>query len=104
MVEMYAHFPVVMWIIDGLIWVQGVFFWILTYIAAPLKSRKKGHPVSGLPGMAFLLFLVAGYLSPNRWLMLISLSDVSVFALVIMICKGRICKRKGNEQDTYINK
>ena len=49
--------------------------------------------------MAFLLFLVAGYLSPNRWLMLISL-DVSALALVIMVCKGRICKRKGNEQDT----
>lgn len=54
MVEMYAHFPVVMWIIDGLIWALGVFFWILTYIVAPLKSRKKGYPVSGLPGMAFL--------------------------------------------------
>ncbi len=97
MVEMYAHFPVAMWIIDGLIWVLGVFFWILTYIVAPLKSRKKGYPVSGLPGMAFLLFLVAGYLSPNKWLMLISLSDVSVFALIIMICKGCIYKRKDNE-------
>ena len=42
MVEMYAHFPVAMWIIDGLIWALGVFFWILTYIVAPLKSRKKG--------------------------------------------------------------
>lgn len=100
MVEMYAYFPVVMWIIDGLIWALGVFFWAFTYIAAPLESRKKGHPVSGLPGMAFLLFLWAGYLSPNRWLMLISLSDVSVLALVIMICKRCICKRKGNEQDT----
>lgn len=100
MVEMYAHFPVVMWIIDGLIWALGVFFWALTYIVAPLESRKKGHPVSGLPGMAFLLFLWAGYLSPNRWLMLISLSDISVFALVVMICKGLICKRKDNEQDT----
>lgn len=97
MVEMYAHFPVVMWIIDGLIWALGVFFWIFTYIVASLKSKKKGYSVSGFPGMAFLLFLVAGYLSLNRWLMLISLSDVSVFALVIMICKGRICKRKGNE-------
>ncbi len=47
MVEMYEHFPVVMWIIDALIWALGAFF-----------------------------------------------------ALVIMICKGRICKRKGNEQDT----
>jgi len=48
MVEMYAHFPVVMWIMDGLIWALGVFFWILTYIVAPLKSRKKGYPVSEL--------------------------------------------------------
>lgn len=65
-----------------------------------VREQKKGYPVSGLPGMAFLLFLGAGYLSPNRWLMLISLSDVSVFALVVMICKGCICKRKDNEQDT----
>ena len=65
-----------------------------------VREQKKGYSVSGLPGMAFLLFLVAGYLSPNRWLMLISMSDISVFALVIMICKGCICKRKGNEQDT----
>lgn len=72
-----------------------------TYIyCSAVKEQKKGYTVSGLPGMAFLLFLVAGYLSPNRWLMLISLSDVSVLALVIMICKRCICKRKGNEQDT----
>ena len=99
MVEMYAHFPVVMWIMDALIWALGVFFWVFTYIAAPLESRKKGYTVSGLPGMSVFLFLVAGYLSPNRWLMLISLSDISVIALVIMICKGRICKRKSNEQE-----
>ena len=61
MVEMYAHFPVVMWIIDALIWALGVFFWVFTYIAAPLESRKKGYTVSGLPGMSFFLFLVAGY-------------------------------------------
>ena len=38
MVELYAHFPVVMWIIDGLIWALGVFFWVFTYIAA-VKSK-----------------------------------------------------------------
>ena len=56
MVEMYAHFPVVMWIIDGLIWALGVFFWILTYIVAPLKSRKKGYTVSGLREWLFSYF------------------------------------------------
>ena len=56
MVEMYAHFPVVMWIMDALIWGLGVFFWVFTYIAAPLESRKKGYTVSGLPGMSFFLF------------------------------------------------
>lgn len=77
----------------------SVFLGIYIYCCT-IREQKKGHPVSGLPGMAFLLFLGAGYLSPNRWLMLISLSDISVFALVVMICKGRICKRKDNEQDT----
>ena len=71
-----------------------------THIGSDGLVRGDLRRYSGLPGMAFLLFLVAGYLSPNRWLMLISLSDVSVLALVIMICKRCICKRKGNEQDT----
>lgn len=54
--------------------------------------------------MAFFLFLVAGYLSPNRWLMLISMSDISVFALVVMICKGRICKWfEGKVNDEFEN-
>lgn len=56
MVEMYAYFPVVMWIMDALIWALGVFFWVFTYIAAPLESRKKGYTVSGLPGMSFFFF------------------------------------------------
>lgn len=55
MVEMYAHFPVVMWIIDALIWALGVFFWVFTYIAAPLESRKKGYTVSGTARNVFFL-------------------------------------------------
>lgn len=103
MPEFYAHFPVVMWVIDGIIWAIGVFFWVVTYIAAPIESRKKGHTVSGLPGMAFLFFLVAGFLSPNKWLMLMSLTDVSVLSLIITVCKECACKRKSNEHDTHEN-
>ena len=62
MFEMYAHFPVVMWIIDGLIWVLGVFFWILTYIVAPLKSRKKRVSCFRTAGNGFAL-IFSGWLS-----------------------------------------
>lgn len=104
MSEFYAHFPLVMWVIDGSIWAIGVFFWVVTYIAAPIESRKKGHNVSGLPGMAFFVFLAAGFLSPNKWLMLMSLTDVSVLSLIITVCKECACKRKSNEHDTHENK
>lgn len=101
MAETYAHFPVAMWIIDGVIWGLGGYFWVFTYIAAPIMSQKKGYNISGLPGMAFLFFLVASYLSLNRWLMLISLSDVSIITLVITICTDFIHKKKRNEQDRH---
>lgn len=62
MVEMYAHFPVVMWIMDGLIWALGVFFWILTYIVAPLESRKRVSCFwtagNGFPQRAFSILYV----------------------------------------------
>lgn len=56
MVEMYAHFPVVMWIIDALIWALGVFFWVFTYIAAPLESRKKDILFQDCPECLFSYF------------------------------------------------
>ena len=65
------------------------------------NEPKKGYNISGLPGMAFLFFLVASYLSLNRWLMLISLSDVSIITLVITICTDFIHKKKRNEQDRH---
>lgn len=47
MSDLFAHFPVAMWIIDAILWLLGIFFWGATYIGAPLESKKSGKHVSG---------------------------------------------------------
>lgn len=91
---MYELFSIAMWILDGSIWAVGLFFWIFTYIAAPLKAKKSGHNVSGAPGVAFLCFLTAGLLSPIKWLAWLSLLDFSVIWLIFIILRGDFKQKK----------
>ena len=48
---LYEHYPIAMWIIDGVFW-------------APLESKKRGYRVSGVPGVPCVFFLLAGF--PHR--------------------------------------
>ncbi len=91
---MYEHFPIAMWLIDGSFWSVGLFFWVLTYIVAPLAAKKRGNSVSGTPGVAFLCFLAAGLLSPIKWLALLSLLDFSVIWFVFIILRGDFRKNQ----------
>lgn len=91
---MYEHFPIAMWLIDGSFWSVGLFFWVLTYIVAPLAAKKRGNSVSGTPGVAFLCFLAAGLLSPIKWLSLLSLLDFSVIWFVFIILRGDFRKNQ----------
>ena len=91
---MYEHFPIAMWLIDGSFWSVGLFFWVLTYIVAPLAAKKRGNSVSGTPGVAFLCFLAAGLLSPIKWLALLSLLDFSVIWFVFIILRGDFIKNQ----------
>lgn len=91
---MYEHFPVTMWIMDGTFWALGLFFGILTYIAAPLAAKKRGNSVSGTPGVAFLCFLAAGLLSPIKWLALLSLLDFEVIWFIFIILRGDFRKKQ----------
>ena len=88
------HFPIAMWLIDGSFWSVGLFFWVLTYIVAPLAAKKRGNSVSGTPGVAFLCFLAAGLLSPIKWLALLSLLDFSVIWFVFIILRGDFRKNQ----------
>lgn len=71
-----------MWIVAGLLWAIGAAAWIMTYILVPIKAKKKGKNISGIPGVAFVLFLIAGLLSPYKLLALLCLIDFSVFWLI----------------------
>lgn len=91
---MYEHFPIAMWLIDGSFWSVGLFFWVLTYIVAPLAAKKRGNSVSGTPGVAFLCFLAAGLLSPIKWLALLSLLDFEVIWFIFIILRGDFRKKQ----------
>ena len=50
MSSLYEHYPIAMWIIDGVFWAIGLLCWIATYIGAPLErtsekrqKQKKKH-------------------------------------------------------------
>ena len=97
--SLYEHYPVAIWIIAGIIWTMGLICWIVTYIGAPIESKKSGHHVSGIPGVAFVLFLAAGVISPYKWLMLTALLDFSVTYLPIFLLKEHISKSRKHRKE-----
>lgn len=54
-------------------------------------------PVSGFPGLAFFHFLVAGLLSPYKWLAVTALLDISVTYLPIYLIKEHFSRNKENK-------
>lgn len=86
------------WVISTAVFAVGLIFWVITYIAAPLQSRKEHRYVSGVPGTAFVIFLLGGLLSPCKWLALLCLLDFSVtllpFYLLIELIKKKLHKDK----------
>lgn len=94
---LYEHYPIAMWIIDGVFWAIGLLCWIATYVAAPLESKKRGYRVSGVPGVPCVFFLLAGFFSPNKWLVLIALLDFSLTYLPVFLLKEHLKKRKSKD-------
>ncbi len=71
-----------------IIFIIGAIFWILTYIVAPMESKKSGHNVSGFPGMSFICFGIGGLISPYKRLALLCLLDISVVILPFFLLKN----------------
>ncbi len=75
------------WIASIILFAIGLFFWIITYIAAPLESRKRGRFVSGFAFLPFICFLLGGLLSPCKLLALLCLLDFNADAFPIIMLK-----------------
>ncbi|WP_455528724.1 hypothetical protein [Huintestinicola sp.] len=86
------------WVLSTAVFAFGLLFWVITYIAAPLQSRKEHKHISGVPGTAFVIFLLGGLLSPCKWLALLCLLDFSVtalpFYLLVEFIKKKLHKDK----------
>lgn len=85
------------WLISIFAFAVGLLFWAITYIGAPIESKRKGKHVSGVPGVAFVLFLLAGLISPIKWLAFTCLLDFSVTALPFYLLINR-AKSKRNKR------
>lgn len=86
------------WIISLIGFAIGLFFWSITYIFAPLESKKSGKRVSGFPGVALICFILAGLLSPCKWLALLSLLDFSVTVLPFFLLKKFLFKKNKDDK------
>ena len=63
-----------------------------------------GCHVSGVPGVPFVFFLLAGFFSPNKWLMLIALLDFSLTYLPVFLLKEHLKKRKSERKSKDIKR
>jgi len=86
------------WVLSTAVLAVGLIFWVITYIAAPLQSRKEHRYVSGVPGTAFVIFLLGGLLSPCKWLALLCLLDLSVTVLPFYLLKEFIEKKQHKDK------
>lgn len=55
-----------------------------------------------MPGVPFVFFLLAGFFSPNKWLMLIALLDFSLTYLPIFLLKEHLKKGKSERESNEI--
>lgn len=88
-----GHIEQSIWLVSGIFWFLGLLAWVVTYIGAPRASKKSGKFVSGIPGVAFICFLIAGLISPCKWLALLALTDFGITLLPVY----RFIKNKKNE-------
>lgn len=70
------------WFISMVFWFIGGLAWIATYLGPWLAARRQKH-ISGIPGIAFIFFIIAGLTSPHKWLAVIALVDY--YAVLIPI-------------------
>lgn len=61
MSSLYEHYPIAMWIVDGVLWAIGLLCWIATYIGAPLESRKRGVSCFRSAGSSFRILLAGRF-------------------------------------------
>lgn len=72
------------WVIPALLWILGGFAWVVTYIGPLIAALKRKH-VSGIPGVAFVFWIVAGLSSPYKWLAVLALADFGIVLIPIRL-------------------
>ena len=74
------------WLLPGIVGAIGI-FWIVLNLNAIRISKKKNKYVSGIPFIGGIHLLLAGLMSPIRWLALLFLLDYSIWSFVWALIK-----------------
>lgn len=67
--------------------------WILLNLNAIRISKKQKRHVSGIPFIGGIHLLLAGLLSPCKWLALLCLLDYSIWGFIYSVCIRGVLKK-----------
>ena len=65
--------------------ILGILALYITYIGAPLASKKSGHYVSGIPCIGGILIALGFLTTPYKWLALLGFMDIQILYLLFEI-------------------
>ncbi len=78
--EFFRQYPICI-----ILLIIGLVFLFITYIGAPLESKRKGKFVSGVPMFGGICIAAAFLITPYKWLALLGLLDWQIFWFVFKV-------------------
>ena len=91
------------WVFPGIIGAIGLLYIILNIgaIKASKDNQKKGidHHVSGIPFLGEIHLLIAGLISPIKWLALLCLCEFTIWMFLYAVIKERAFNDEERETD-----
>ena len=81
------------WVFPVVLGVIGI-LWIMLNIKAEIESRKQGRFISGIPFIGGIHLLIAGLISPIKWLALLSVLDYTFWMFIYCIFKDLVFNKK----------
>lgn len=81
------------WVLSSVVAGIGILYIVLNYLAIQ-KSKRENRFISGIPFIGGIHLLIAGLLSPCKWLALLCILDFTIWNFIYSICASGYSKNK----------
>ena len=91
-----------LWILAGIVAAIGVFFLTVTYLTLYQAHKKKDtgeYTPSGVPCAGGICLILAGLISPCKWLALLGLLDYGLWVIPYILLIEPIIRRREKKQE-----